>query len=212
MVTMATKTPSIHVFFLISFLLLGLIQFTQATKSGGIAVSWVKTALRVRTLNKTCESGLYKYVNLAFLNKFGSGRIPELNLAGPLPGRKVYLSAAPQCPFPDRYLGDALKTGLFDYIWVQFYNNGHCQYAPSNPKKLLISWNQWTTSFKATKKFLGLPATKEAASTRTGYIPPWELISKILPMIKKSPNYGGIMLWNRYFDSGYSAAIMSRNI
>ena len=43
-------------------------------------------------------------------------------------GKKVYLSAAPQCPFPDRHLGAALNTGLFDYIWVQFFNNPPCEY------------------------------------------------------------------------------------
>ncbi|XP_022737575.1 hevamine-A-like [Durio zibethinus] len=125
------------------------------------------------------------------------------------PGRKVYLSAAPQCPFPDRYLGAALNTGLFDYVWVQFYNNAPCQYSPGNTRNLLNSWYRWTASIKAGKIFLGLPATKAAASTGTGYIPPWELTSKVLPQIKKSPKYGGVMLWNRYFDkiSGYSTVI-----
>ncbi|KAE8797865.1 hevamine-A-like [Hordeum vulgare] len=45
--------------------------------------------------------------------------------------KKVYLAAAPQCPFPDASLGGlggALGTGLFDYVWVQFYNNPPCQY------------------------------------------------------------------------------------
>ncbi|KAG0542567.1 hypothetical protein BDA96_02G115400 [Sorghum bicolor] len=42
-------------------------------------------------------------------------------------GRKVYLTAAPQCPFPDAWVGGALATGLFDYVWVQFYNNPPCQ-------------------------------------------------------------------------------------
>ncbi|XP_021275146.1 hevamine-A-like [Herrania umbratica] len=296
---MAAKTPAIPV--LVSLLVLALIEVSQA---GGISVYWGQNGFET-TLNKTCETGLYKYVNIAFLNKFGSGRIPELNLAGhcnpknggckvvsiairncqkqgikvmlsiggglgqyslaskadakkvadylynnflggtspsrPLgnavldgidfnielgstkywddlarylaaytkPGRKVYLSAAPQCPFPDRYLGAALNTGLFDYVWVQFYNNAACQYAPGNTRNLLNSWYRWTTSIKAGKIFLGLPATKAAASTGTGYIPPWELKSKILPLIKKSPKYGGVMLWNRYFDKigGYSTVI-----
>ncbi|XP_021909503.1 hevamine-A-like [Carica papaya] len=35
------------------------------------------------------------------------------------PQRKVYLSAAPQCPFPDANIGAALNTGLFDYVWIQ---------------------------------------------------------------------------------------------
>ncbi|KAL8484090.1 hypothetical protein ACS0TY_026693 [Phlomoides rotata] len=38
-------------------------------------------------------------------------------------GKKVYLTIAPQCPFPDAWVGGALKIGLFDYVWVQFYNN-----------------------------------------------------------------------------------------
>ncbi|KAF2295704.1 hypothetical protein GH714_033661 [Hevea brasiliensis] len=44
-------------------------------------------------------------------------------------GKKVYLTAAPQCPFPDSWVGNALKTGLFDNVWVQFYNNPPCQYS-----------------------------------------------------------------------------------
>ena len=31
--------------------------------------------------------------------------------------KKVYLAAAPQCPFPDAHLDTAIKTGLFDYVW-----------------------------------------------------------------------------------------------
>ncbi|WJX24260.1 chitinase [Trifolium repens] len=42
--------------------------------------------------------------------------------------RYFYLSAAPQCFMPDHYLDKAIKTGLFDYILVQFYNNPPCQY------------------------------------------------------------------------------------
>ncbi|TQE01320.1 hypothetical protein C1H46_013081 [Malus baccata] len=43
--------------------------------------------------------------------------------------KKVYFTAAPQCPFPDAWVGSALKTGLFDNVWVQFYNNPPCQYS-----------------------------------------------------------------------------------
>ncbi|KAF6147773.1 hypothetical protein GIB67_006746 [Kingdonia uniflora] len=37
-------------------------------------------------------------------------------------GKKVYLTAAPQCPFPDAWIGDALKTGFFDYVWVHIWD------------------------------------------------------------------------------------------
>ncbi|XP_062120282.1 hevamine-A-like [Humulus lupulus] len=126
-------------------------------------------------------------------------------------GRPVYLTAAPQCPFiPDHFLGSALNTGLFDYVWIQFYNNPPCQYSSGNVNNLLSSWNKWTASIKAGKIFLGLPASPAAASTGKGYIPPNVLTSQILPVIKNSPKYGGVMLWSKYFDdkNGYSSSIL----
>jgi chitinase len=283
-------------------LLLGL-SLIQTSDASGIAIYWGQSGSE-GTLIETCATGRYKYVNIAFLNKFGGGRKPEINLAGhcnpasngcrivsngirycqkrgikvmlsigggsgsyslssakdaqntalylwnnflggkspsrPLgdaildgidfdielgstkywndlarylkayskPGRKVYLSAAPQCPFPDRFLGAALNTGLFDYVWVQFYNNAPCQYSSGNINKLISSWNRWTKSLKAGKLFLGLPAAPQAAGS--GYVPPNVLISQILPVIKKSSEYGGVMLWSKYYDdkTGYSSKIV----
>ncbi|KAM3685340.1 hypothetical protein ACJW31_11G110600 [Castanea mollissima] len=111
-------------------------------------------------------------------------------------GKKVYLTAAPQCPFPDAYMGAALNTGLFDYVWVYSGN-------------LVNYWNQWTTSIPATNFFLGLPASPNAAGS--GFIPAADLTSKVLPTIKGSAKYGGVMLWSKYFDdqTGYSSSIKS---
>ncbi|KAJ9681304.1 hypothetical protein PVL29_020264 [Vitis rotundifolia] len=117
----------------------------------------------------------------------------------------VYLSAAPQCPFPDAWMGTAIATGLFDYVWVQFYNNPPCQYS-GNADNLINAWKQWTT-IQAGQVFLGLPAAPEAAGS--GYIAPDVLVSQVLPSIKTSPKYGGVMLWSKYYDNGYSAAIKS---
>lgn len=123
-------------------------------------------------------------------------------------GKKVYLTAAPQCPFPDAWMGGALKTGLFDYVWVQFYNNPPCQYTSGNINKLVGAWKQWT-SIRATKIFLGLPAAPNAAGS--GFIPVADLTSKVLPAIKGSEKYGGVMLWSKYYDdkTGYSSSIKS---
>lgn len=124
-------------------------------------------------------------------------------------GKKVYLTAAPQCPFPDAWVGGALKTGLFDYVWVQFYNNPSCQYTSGNVANLVDAWKQWTTSIAATKIFLGLPAAPQAAGS--GFIPASDLISQVLPAIKGSNKYGGVMLWSKYYDdlTGYSSSIKS---
>ncbi|CAK7324068.1 unnamed protein product [Dovyalis caffra] len=135
----------------------------------------------------------------------GSGQFWD-DLARELKGqqRKVSLAAAPQCPFPDAHLDTAIKTGLFDYVWVQFYNNPPCQYS-GNANNLLSAWNQWTT-VQANQVFLGLPAAPAAAPSG-GFIPADVLTSQVLPSIKTSPKYGGVMLWSKQYDNGYSAAI-----
>lgn len=118
--------------------------------------------------------------------------------------KKVYLSAAPQCVFPDGNLTTALQTGLFDYVWVQFYNNP-CGFF-GDVDNVLESWNKWIT-VPGKQIFLGIPASPDKNAAGSGYIPPEVLKSQVLPAINKSPNYGGVMLWDRTFDKDYSAAI-----
>lgn len=293
---------SSHVMIPVFFLILQAFASIQPSHGGGIAIYWGQNG-NEGTLAQTCATGKYSFVNIAFLNKFGNGQTPQINLAGhcvpalktctvvsdgirscqsrgikvmlsigggvgtyslsstvdaknvadylwnnflggksfsrPLGDavldgidfdielgstrywddlarylkgyskleRPVYLTAAPQCPFPDRFLGNALETGLFDYVWVQFYNNAPCQYSSGDISRLVSSWNRWTTSIRAGRIFLGLPAAPQAAGS--GYIPPQVLTSEILPVIQKSPKYGGVMLWSKYFDdkNGYSSAI-----
>ena len=64
------------------------------------------------------------------------------------------------------------------------------------------------TSIPATKFFLGLPASTNAAGS--GFIPAADLTSKVLPAIKGSAKYGGVLLWSKYYDDqGYSSSIKS---
>lgn len=134
-----------------------------------------------------------------------ASRLSELSRGG----RKVYLTAAPQCPFPDNRLDKALQTGLFDYVWIQFYNNpqAQCEYNTNNPQSFKDSWNKWTSSIPARKFFVGLPASRAAANN--GFVTTDVLKSQVLPFVQGSPKYGGVMLWNKYNDdqSGYSSRI-----
>jgi chitinase len=127
-----------------------------------------------------------------------------LNGFSPQSQKKIYLSAAPQCPYPDAHLNSAIQTGLFDYVWIQFYNNPGCQYSNGNTANLVNAWNQWTSS-QAKQVFLGVPANVNAS----GFIPSEVLNSKVLPAIRGSAKYGGVMIWNRFTDGQreYSNAI-----
>jgi chitinase len=123
--------------------------------------------------------------------------------------KKVFVTAAPQCPFPDRMLGQALRTGLFDRVHVQFYNNPVCSYRASNVAGFKAAWSKWTRSLPRSSVYLGLPAARGAAGS--GYVDPTTLVNKVLPIVRRSRNYGGIMLWSRYYDiqTGYSKRVKS---
>ena len=70
------------------------------------------------------------------------------------PERKVYLSAAPLCQIPDYYLDAAIKTGVFDYVWVQFFDDPSCEYSPESPSPLITSWIAWSCYLDKYRKSL----------------------------------------------------------
>ncbi|EFA86365.1 chitinase [Heterostelium album PN500] len=109
--------------------------------------------------------------------------------------KKYYVSGAPQCPFPDAYLGPgpntALQTGLFDFVNVQFYNN-YCDL--SGGQSNYPTWSEWAgNSSSTTKIMIGLPAGAQAAGS--GYIPAGQVTNALHPYLN-SPNFGGVMIWD----------------
>ncbi|KAK6117675.1 hypothetical protein DH2020_048592 [Rehmannia glutinosa] len=124
------------------------------------------------------------------------------------PQRKVYLSVAPECSPINPAMNAAIRTGLFDYVLVQFYNNPGYDYT-SGVSMVLAVWRWWNSRIDipmSSQIFLGLPASPSAGG---GYIPSVVVVNEILPVIRSYPNYGGVMLWNKYWDQGYSSAIYS---
>ncbi|KAJ4839647.1 hypothetical protein Tsubulata_045826 [Turnera subulata] len=131
--------------------------------------------------------------------------------------KRFHLSAAAQCAYPDPYLNKAIQTGLFDYVWVGFYNDPSCEYNNVNGDDVLLkqAWHRWWTALLIvgntnTKLFLGLPATLEAAPGG-GYIPVDVLERECQYFKLFKPQYGGVSLWDRHHDrsSGYSSQIKS---
>ncbi|KAK5994770.1 Endochitinase 3 [Cladobotryum mycophilum] len=104
--------------------------------------------------------------------------------------KKYYLTAAPQCPFPDASEPlDVCKE--LDYVWVQFYNNGDCNIAQSD---FIRSVKTWSKGIGNATLFIG--ALASGADGDQGYVDA-NTLSGALQQVKNLnlPNYGGAMLW-----------------
>ena len=81
--------------------------------------------------------------------------------------KKYYLTAAPQCVYPDRNNNVLLTSDVFiDAVFVQFYNNpcGVQAFTPGSTTQYDFNfddWNRWAAP-KGTKVFLGVPAGPSA--------------------------------------------------
>ncbi|OWM63974.1 hypothetical protein CDL15_Pgr012015 [Punica granatum] len=251
----------------LSFVIVAL--FIETAYGGEIGVYWGQNS-NEGTLSEACATGKYAFINIAFLNRFGRGRNPGLNLAAghcgsspagcsaaindcqakgvkvflsiggtggdysleskadaqkegapaefyddlarslsaySTPGKKALLSFSPRCGSFNQQLKAVVGTGLFDYVWIRFYDSFTCSYMRSYQGAMLIAWDNWTAFIKTGKIFVGLPATQDAAEV--GYIPPTDATNLMLPSLKSTPKYGGVVLWSRYFDdnNGYSSSI-----
>ena len=126
--------------------------------------------------------------------------------------KQYYLTAAPQCPFPDRADMAMLHgTVYFDAIWVQFYNNycGLLSYDPSNPDNNNFNfdtWDNWAHTISKNpnvKVFVGVPASPTAAGS--GYLPASQL-KPIIDHVAQFSSFGGVMMWDAsqaYANSGF---------
>lgn len=104
--------------------------------------------------------------------------------------KKYYLTAAPQCPFPDASQPLDVCREL-DFVWVQFYNNGECNIAQSGFKQAV---KEWSKGVGKTKLFIG--ALASGADGDEGYVDANTLIGAIHGVKNMNlPNYGGAMLW-----------------
>ncbi|ORX46534.1 glycoside hydrolase [Hesseltinella vesiculosa] len=117
---------------------------------------------------------------------------------------ELLITGAPQCPFPDAMLGDALDNAEFDAVFVQFYNN-YCQGTGSNFN--FDAWDSWATSTspnKDVKVFLGLPGSSSAAGS--GYLP-FTQVASILAKLGPYSSFGGVMFWDASQTSSNTAQL-----
>ena len=121
---------------------------------------------------------------------------------------QIELSATPKCHHPDKYLGTAIQTGLFNYVQVRFYNESCCQYDGSFDA-MKSEWDEWIADNKVHKVFVGVTASAE----EEGYVDAHILINNFLKDAVHSTKFGGVMVWYRYTDhnSEYSEKIKEWN-
>ncbi|KAJ2808365.1 Chitinase 2 [Coemansia guatemalensis] len=112
-----------------------------------------------------------------------------------VPERRFYVTAAPQCPYPDFYFGPILDNAYLDMVFVQFYNN-YC--GVDHPNWFNFEqWHEWATTISANKDvrvYMGVPGSTTAAST--GYIPPDRLEEIVNATRNKFDTFGGMMVWD----------------
>ncbi len=116
--------------------------------------------------------------------------------------KKYYLSAAPQCVYPDAADNEMLDGGVaFDFISVQFYNNfcglqsfvgGQSTQSAFN----FATWDNWAKTAsknKNVKVLIGAPGSSPSAGT--GYVQSSQL-SSVVQWAKQFPSFGGVMFWD----------------
>ncbi|KAK9695814.1 Chitinase 2 [Basidiobolus ranarum] len=129
--------------------------------------------------------------------------------------KKYYITSAPQCPFPDAFLGTTLNTAWFDMVFVQFYNN-YCS-ASNSAQFNFDTWHNWAVTQSANKNvkiFLGVPGSAKSAST--GYIPAAQVNQVVQSIRSKYSSFGGVMVWDASTsdmntDGGSSFAVQVKN-
>ncbi|KAJ6507000.1 glycoside hydrolase superfamily [Mycena sanguinolenta] len=118
--------------------------------------------------------------------------------------KRYYITAAPQCPFPDAHIGSALNAARFDAVYVQKLNALlTCPIIESgvtdadNPEDWDFStWDKWATTVSPNpdvKVFIGAPASPNGNAS---YVNATTLGAIALQTRAEFTSFGGIMLWD----------------
>uniref|UniRef100_A0A0D9WEC2 GH18 domain-containing protein n=1 Tax=Leersia perrieri TaxID=77586 RepID=A0A0D9WEC2_9ORYZ len=110
----------------------------------------------------------------------------------------VTLTATARCGYPDQRLQAALSTRLFSRIHVKVFGDGRCAARREELEK-------WAAAYPESRILVGIVASPEADPQ--SYLSHKDLYYDVLQFINKLPNYGGLMIWNRYWDkkTGWTA-------
>ncbi|KAG6849009.1 hypothetical protein H0H93_012055 [Arthromyces matolae] len=139
-------------------------------------------------LDLDIESGTSDHY-AAFVNRIRS------NASGS--SKKYYLTAAPQCVYPDAHVGTVLDAVAFDAVYVQYNNYCGLQNYDNSNAWNYDTWDNWaknTAVNKDVKIYIGAPASSTAAGS--GYVDAATLGKIAQETRSKYDSFGGIMLWD----------------
>jgi len=108
--------------------------------------------------------------------------------------KPYYLSAAPQCPYPDASI-PLSALAQTDFVFVQFYNNPSCDLSGDGFGASFATWSADLAQLSnTTRVFVGAGAFSGAGS---GYVPGDALGGRVaLAQQGNVGNLGGVMLWD----------------
>lgn len=147
------------------------------------------------------------------LPAFGAKLRSLMDAAG---GKKYYLSAAPQCVYPDSADGATLNAVAFDFVMIQFYNNwcGVSNFQEGSQTQNAFNFDVWDTWAKNTspnknvKLLLGIPANTGAGGGYTS----GSKLAAAFTWSKQYSHFGGAMMWDMsqlYANSGFLNEVVS---
>ena len=130
-------------------------------------------------------------------------------------GKKFFLTAAPQCVFPDAAVGEALDAVPFDFIMIQFYNNycGVSNFKEGSDDQNAFNFDVWHNWAKGSKNpnvkvMIGIPAAQGAGG---GYTEGSKLKAAI-DWSKRYSSFGGAMMWDMsqlYSNDGFLGEVVN---
>ncbi|KAI8077991.1 glycoside hydrolase superfamily [Gilbertella persicaria] len=108
--------------------------------------------------------------------------------------KRYYITAAPQCPYPDAMLETVINKVEIDAVNVQFYNN-YCSTTSSSFN--FDTWDKWakkTSPNKKVKVMLSIPGSSTAAGS--GYVPFKSLKPIVKDVYLTYSSFGGVTVWD----------------
>ncbi|KAJ6577236.1 glycoside hydrolase superfamily [Mycena capillaripes] len=118
--------------------------------------------------------------------------------------KPYYITAAPQCPFPDAWLGSVINAVGFDALYVQVggifitVSSDAISVAsyPNTADWNFATWDNWAKTVSPNRNikiFIGAPASPDAGA---GYVNAATLGAIAIATRAQFSSFGGIMLWD----------------